>query len=152
VQDNGAPSAGQAHAAGRDDERAGRERHARWQTSKTVECELVRVDDVIPRDADVSLLKADVEGAELSVFRGARELLTRCSPTIVCEINPWYLDGYGLAVEDLVGYLAELGYEPYRFVGGRLHPTRTEEIDEANYVFVHPDRRERFSTILGERP
>jgi FkbM family methyltransferase len=143
VQDNGAISAGQSHIGGRDDDRAGREQHARWTTTREVRCAVVAIDDVIG-DADVSFAKLDIEGAELRALQGARRLLERCHPTLVLEINPWFLEGFGLQAEDLTGFLTGLGYELFSYVPGpapRLDPALAAEIVEANYVAVHPSRR-----------
>ena len=149
LQDSGAISAGQAHAAARDDARDGAEQHVRWSRTSQVEVEVVRLDDVIPTAADVSFVKADIEGAELSAFRGATAIIERCHPSVVCEINPWFLEGFGLTVDDLLGFFAQRGYELYRIAGGRLVAVGgPAEVDEDNYLFVHPDRRARFATLI----
>lgn len=48
---------------------------------------VVVLDDVIG-DAPVDLLKIDIEGAEPIALRGAKQLLQRQRPTILCELNP----------------------------------------------------------------
>ena len=150
LQDSGAISAGQSHAAGRRDDRPGAERHVRWPRAKQVECEAVALDDLLPQLGEVSLLKADVEGAELLALRGARRLLERDAPTVVTEINPWFLEGFGLTVADLTGFLGQRGYRLYRYLTGpsRLEAVRREEVVEDNYVFVHPRRVERLKGLL----
>ena len=149
IQESGAPQAGQAHVAARRDARPGRERHARWSRTETVECDVVAVDDLL-LSGDVSFIKADIEGAELFAFRGARELIERSHPSVVCEINPWFLQGFGLTVEALVSFFAERGYRLYRYADRRL--TEIEEpatVEEDNYLFLHPDRESRFASMLA---
>lgn len=55
---------------------------------------------------DVSVIKIDVEGAELGVLSGARELLATCHPALLCEANSPEKSAL------LTGYLSELGYRP----------------------------------------
>lgn len=44
-----------------------------------------RLDDILTADFKVSLIKIDVEGAELQVFRGAIRTLKTCKPYIIFE-------------------------------------------------------------------
>ena len=149
LQHSGAIGAGQAHAAERNDDRPERARHVRWPASRLLECELVEVDELLPTVSHLSLIKADIEGAELLALRGAQSLIEEHHPTIVCEINPWFLEGFGLAVSDLVGFLAAEGYELYRYEQGRLRRvTDPNEVEEDNYVFVHDDRKSSFAQLL----
>lgn len=140
VQDNGAFSAGQAHVATRDDERPGRERHARWGQSKRIHCGVVAADDVVPESASVTFIKLDIEGAELSALRGCERIIGSHHPIIVCEINPWYLEGLKLTVEDLISFLSERDYRLCSWQGGSLVATDPDNIAEGNYIFVHPRR------------
>lgn len=59
------------------------------------------LDRTIPSDVTVSLVKVDVEGGELAVFRGGIETLRRCRPVIVFECGLGGLDAYGARPEDL---------------------------------------------------
>ena len=145
VQNNGAISGGQAHFASRNDARPGREQHARWHDSQEVTCEVVAIDEVVPEAAPVSLIKLDIEGAELLALRGCDRLLTRNRPTIVCEINPWFLEGLGLHVSDMSGFLSAKGYGIYRWNNRRFESVEDRDIEEGNYVFVHLER----SDLLG---
>jgi len=43
------------------------------------------LDSIVPESADVSLIKADVEGGELLVVRGAGKTIDRCRPVICLE-------------------------------------------------------------------
>lgn len=56
------------------------------------------------------VVKIDVEGAELKVLEGARELLLGEEFPILCEIHPRNMRNCGASVEELMAYLDELGY------------------------------------------
>jgi FkbM family methyltransferase len=154
LQSSGALSAGQAYIGGRDDDRAGKEGQVRWRETREVVCEVVALDEFLPTLKDLSLIKCDIEGAELHAFRGGQNLIKQHLPTVICEINPWFLEGFGLRLEDLTGFFFEKGYELYHYrigaSGGRLWPVDVEEIVEDNYVFIHPARRDRFNSLLAQ--
>lgn len=151
VQASRALSAGQAYLATRNDDRRGSETQVRWQDTREVWCDVVALDDFLPHGGDVSFVKADIEGAELLAFSGAVKTIERHCPTVVCEINPWLIEGFGWRLDELTGFFFTRGYDLYRFdrAARRLQPCREDEIVEANYVFVHPDRRDRLAAVLA---
>jgi FkbM family methyltransferase len=152
VQASGAFAAGQAYIGGRRDNRAGKETQVRWAGTREVVCEVVMLDDFLPDLDDLSLIKCDVEGAELFAFRGAKELISKHLPTVICEINPWFLEGFGVQLEELTAFFFDQGYGlyHYRTENGRagLYPVKVAEVVEDNYVFIHPGRLERFASLL----
>ena len=142
VQNNGKISAGQSHISSRVDDRPGRDIHVRHDHLESVHVDLVRIDDVIQLDAPVSFIKMDIEGAELFALKGASDLLESCHPTLVLEINPWFLRGFNLDVDQLVDFLSGFGYQLYRF-DSEIHKLKkidVVDVVEDNYVFVHPSR------------
>jgi hypothetical protein len=48
----------------------------------------VRLDDVLPQGADISVLQLDVEGYEGPALKGALATITRCRPTLILETVP----------------------------------------------------------------
>lgn len=56
------------------------------------------------------LLKCDVEGAELLVLRGAKELLLRARPILLLSVHPSALPQHGHTVGDLAAFLQKYGY------------------------------------------
>jgi FkbM family methyltransferase len=58
-----------------------------------------RLDDVIPRDAPVRIIRIDVEGGEMLVLRGARETILRARPFIVFEHGLGSAESYGTSPE-----------------------------------------------------
>jgi len=149
VATSGALSTGQAHAAQRDDERPGREKHVKFDDSRTFECHLVALDDFLPSLRDLSLIKCDIEEAELFAFRGAVEAIERFRPTVICEIVPWFIEGFGETLDSLVGFFTSRGYETYIYKPDKtLAKVTVAEIVEDNYVFIHPRYKQRFETLM----
>lgn len=62
-----------------------------------------RLDDLIPEDRKIDLIKIDVEGGELLVLRGATGILTRCKPVVIFE--------HGLGASELYGATPEQVYD-----------------------------------------
>ncbi|MFM9903058.1 MAG: FkbM family methyltransferase [Pyrinomonadaceae bacterium] len=153
TQASGAFAAGQAHIGDRDDDRDGKEDQVKWTGTKPVKAEIVRLDDFLPDLDNVSFIKADIEGAELFAFRGAARLITRFLPTVICEINPWFLKGYGIELGELTGFFFDIGYKLYFYNNddGKRSLVEVDERDvvEDNYVFIHPSRSERFKGMMN---
>jgi FkbM family methyltransferase len=63
------------------------------------------LDSTLPRGYRVDALKIVVEGAELSVLRGAREILHRDRPTILIECVPANLAHFGATSSDVFDFL-----------------------------------------------
>ena len=70
------------------------------------------IDDVV-RELGLSrvdVVKADVEGAELQVVRGAAETLRRFHPRLILEVVPRQLANMGATVDELEAFVESLGY------------------------------------------
>jgi FkbM family methyltransferase len=57
-----------------------------------------------------TLLKCDVEGAELLVLRGAADFLRRVQPTLLVSVHPSALPDYRHSVAQVASFLEGLGY------------------------------------------
>ena len=60
----------------------------------------------------IDFIKVDIEGSEMRMLVGAREVLSRFSPAIYVELMNEYLARRGDSIEKLTDYLADLGYRP----------------------------------------
>ena len=153
VQDLGMFSAGLAYIGQRNDDRVGKETQVRWRGTCDVSCEIIAIDEFLPELNNLSFIKCDVEGSELFAFRGAVQTIDRNRPTVLCEINPWYLEGFGVTISELTRFFFDRRYQLYHYgqVRGRnrLYPLAVADIVEDNYVFVHPDRIQVFAPLLA---
>lgn len=81
-----------------------------------VEVEQITIDD-LAGSREVALMKIDVEGLELSAFKGAAEqLATRPGPTILFELNG-FCRRYEVEPEEVCGHLVEAGYQLFEYDG-----------------------------------
>lgn len=67
----------------------------------------------------ISLVKLDLEGAELLALQGAETLVCRNRPSLVCEVSPSLLAQQGCTVQELDGWLAAMRYASYAITGSR---------------------------------
>lgn len=61
----------------------------------------------------VSLIKIDVQGAELRVILGARKCLEKFKPALFIEVDDRNLKSNGGSASELIDTLGELGYKPF---------------------------------------
>ncbi len=78
----------------------------------------------------IAMLKVDVEGHEISVFRGAEHVWSNMRPAVVYfEVCPPLARAIGFASEEAAAFLDEKGYALYRILAdGSLQEARCDEI------------------------
>jgi FkbM family methyltransferase len=83
-----------------------------WRRAPQVlEVSLCRLDDIIPAGRRVDVLKVDVEGGELGVFRGATRVLEKDRPWIVFECTETGLEAFQQTPAEMHAFLTARGYE-----------------------------------------
>ena len=97
----------------------------------TQSCQTITLDDFIfeKKLPHIDFLKCDVEGAELLVLKGAKQLLqSKTAPIILIEADADWTKSFGYDPKDIFTYLqATAGYEFYW-----LHAHGLEKIDPYN--------------------
>jgi FkbM family methyltransferase len=99
-------------------------------TNNSIEITTQRLDDLTQiRDLEsVSLIKIDVEGAELSVIKGALETIRENKPVLFIELLRKWSKIFGYHPNDVLIILQDLGYKVFE-VNGELK--NIERIDES---------------------
>jgi FkbM family methyltransferase len=104
------------------------------QGGDTIEIECVTLDRFVSEAGieRIALLKVDVEGFEISVFRGAADVLSRVRPRVVYfEICPAIAQGAGFPPDEAAVFLEKQGYALHRLLdGGLLQRVRPHEVGE----------------------
>lgn len=93
--------------------------------SRPIEVPLVRVDDLDLGD-DVRLVKVDVEGHEMEAIRGATELLGRCRPILVVELEQRFHEA---PLADLFAEIESLGFDGSFLDGRSWRSTREFDVE-----------------------
>jgi len=117
--------------------------------SSIYDCPIRRLDDCwreIGRNPD--LIKCDVEGAELFVFRGGRDCLAEAQPIIFCEMLRKWSAKFGYTPNNIINFLAKLGYACFEPTvnGLKAFESMTEETVETNFFFLHRDKHQAIIT------
>jgi len=87
---------------------------------RDVPCPTDTLDHQLEGAGPVALVKVDVEGHELAVFRGARRTLSEDSPVLLFECEARHLTKH--TMEDVFGFLEGLGYSGSFFAPEGLLP------------------------------
>ena len=116
---------------------------------------MTRLDDFVrkSRIERVDFIKLDVEGAELTVLKGASDLLQRSPrPVIHAEVEDIRTEPWGYRASEIVRTLDALGFEWFepQFDGTlvRIGPEREEF--QANLVAVPKESREEVLSQINQ--
>lgn len=82
------------------------------ETDTLITVRTERLDEVLPADFQVNMIKIDVEGGELLVLEGARETLRRCKPVVIFE--------HGLGASEMYGSTPDKVYVLFEDCGLRV--------------------------------
>ena len=150
VVDFGGISAGQAHMAERNNELEGKEQHYQFEKNEAYQCQVVSLDTAITDATNISFVKMDIEGAEYFALKGMQQLIQKHKPVILIEINPFFLDGFGIKEDDLRDFITTAGYKT--FVYNQASKKLESFIDayfESNYILIHTDKIDHFKHLLN---
>lgn len=94
----------------------------RWETVTEELVAQTTIDAVIAALAlpRLDLIKADIEGWELQMLRGAGDTLDRLRPRLMLEISAGHLARAGDRADELFDFLAGRRYRGFNMAGGRL--------------------------------
>lgn len=82
----------------------------------------------------LDFLKIDVEGGELHVLHGGRQVIERYRPTMLIEIEARHTARYSYAVDEVADWLTERDYQMYAWRRG-WQPVDAVCVHANNYLF-----------------
>ncbi len=148
--DYGTLSTGQAHISGRKNEN---DEGYKFTKEETFDCDVVSLDEFYNNSMPgLSFIKIDIEGAELFALRGAKNLINLYKPSILIEINPVFLEGFGLKESDLLEFIDSMGYETFHFNKdtGKLDIIKNKPLWEDNFILVHRSKIDSHKNIISD--
>ena len=97
----------------------------------------------------LSFIKIDIEGAEYFALKGMEKILQQFHPTIMIEICPDYVKGYGIDFSLFENYLLEhLGYCAFIFNKERNKLVFQQQLVDSNYILIHHTKVKAFSHLI----
>ncbi len=82
----------------------------------------------------LDFVKIDVEGAELQVLEGGKEVVDALQPAMLVEIEARHTARYQRTPDDVVGWMFDRGYTMHTWQG-RWQPAASVEPGTRNYLF-----------------
>lgn len=90
----------------------------------------------------IGFIKCDVEGAELSVFRGAETTLAVDRPVVLCEVEDRHAKRYGNSTIEVAEFFEARGY-------ARIGLLRKNVSDERNQLWVPRERVDELLRVVN---
>lgn len=108
---------------------------------ETIKVNTDTLDQVIPKNIKVHIIKLDVEGGEYNVLLGAQNIIKRCKPYILFEFGKGGAEAFGITSDKMFSLLTNFGYDVNLlsgFLTGKVAST------EQNFKSVYEKGKEYF--------
>jgi FkbM family methyltransferase len=115
---------------------------------RQVVVQTIALDEYLHRNRidKVDLMKVDAEGGELQIFNGAKTLLSRFRPLIICEVLDKVTRPWGYPAREIVERLRTYGYGWFEILPDGsllLHHPRNEYPEEVRNFLAVPDEKQK---------
>jgi FkbM family methyltransferase len=88
-------------------------------TAEVVQKKMVTLDDFcLEKDIQPELIKVDVEGAEIDLLYGGKNIICKCLPIIVLSLHPNHIKLLGQSLNELTSFLDKVNYQCLTLDGG----------------------------------
>jgi len=147
----GTLSTGQAHISKRNNNLENNNDY-KFTLEENFDCEVVALDNFFnPPIEKLSFIKIDIEGAELFALQGAKDLIAKFTPVILIEINPIFLEGFGLGSTDILQFIKNAHYEIFYLDErtNKLLPLLNKTLWEYNYILIPQSKTYLYKNIIA---
>ena len=105
--------------------------------SKKINCRIHTIDTIVKLNKikNIDFLKADIEGGELNLLKGAEKTLQLHKPKIFIEIVDIHCSRFGHTQRDVIKFLINLNYKGF-FMNNGLTKINLKKPQNGNYLFV----------------
>ena len=121
---------------------------------RTIWCNVKKLDNFIHKsDCWVDFIKCDVEGAELFVFQGGIETISRCQPMILTEMLRKWAAKFNYHPNEIIQLLRGMDYRCFTGKGDGLAEFHLmdENTVETNFFFLHAIRHSNKIELLAKK-
>ena len=99
-----------------------------------IKVNLKTLDEIIPLNEKIHLIKIDVEGGEFGVLKGAKNLLKKNKPIVIFECGKGASDYYGTSPLDLYAFISnEIGLKIYTLQSFIKNKQPIKEVEFESY-------------------
>jgi FkbM family methyltransferase len=136
-----------------------REDQLRGANVEEITVSLARLDDTLPEDLPVTLIKIDVEGAEVEALSGGLETIQRCRPVVLFEYAQVHGELFGTTPDVMHDFLTgPCGFHVHSLIGRRRQLSRKEfrkvcgaaastDRFEENFLALPAERADRWGLV-----
>jgi len=117
-----------------------------------IKCKTTTIDKFMKnRKNKIDLIKCDVEGAELFVFKGALKTLEKHKPVIFTELLRKWSAKFNYHPNDVIDFLKPIGYDCYIIKNNKIKKFGRvdENTIETNYLFFHKTKHKKLINKLS---
>lgn len=108
-----------------------------------VMCKVTTIDKFMENQNNViDLIKCDVEGAELFVFKGGIETLKKFKPIIFTEMLRKWSQKFNYHPDDIIKLLSDIGYQCCGIENSKMNKilSVSSELETTNFFFFHQEK------------
>lgn len=118
-----------------------------------VQCRVKTLDNYFASPSiKCDFIKCDVEGAELLVYKGGVNFLSRCRPIIMSEMLRKWTAKFDYHPNDIIELLSGIGYQCFVVTGEKLREffDMDETTVETNFFFLHSEKHNEIIKEMSE--
>jgi len=112
------------------------------EAEQKIKLPCITIDSMLARIPKASLVKIDVEGAELLVLKGMKELISRDRPSIVFEATETFFRQMGYGLEDVEDFFRERSYGLYEIRGAGVKSINTIPRNQVHIIAIYTGEKE----------